>query len=248
MTYLHQIMLADNAESFDKTELYEKKTNTILKYTNTELWMWYPNDIEKLINDNFDSNVLTAYKKIRSAALKADIARYCIMYIYGGWYADLLMSLTKEIPYNVNDYEMVLFKDMASYSKIPLAISTSLFMVREPGHQAIKNALDRSVKNIMMSRYPREVHLISSPCAFGLGIGKYLNDNPGSKMLCGNLSFLNSNIKNAEFFITDISSNSTTAIGHSKYFYDNIPLPQNYQPIGTYNELFASRSLYEESL
>lgn len=45
--------------------------------------------IRQLIRQNFDAEVLGAFEKLRPFAYKSDLARYCIMYLHGGIYADL---------------------------------------------------------------------------------------------------------------------------------------------------------------
>ena len=43
----------------------------------------------KFIEENFEENVVNAYNKIIPGAYKCDLWRYCVLYIYGGFYADI---------------------------------------------------------------------------------------------------------------------------------------------------------------
>ena len=43
----------------------------------------------KFIQENFEENVANAYNKIIPGAYKCDLWRYCVLYIYGGFYADI---------------------------------------------------------------------------------------------------------------------------------------------------------------
>lgn len=45
--------------------------------------------IRQLIRQHFDAGVLDAYDKLKPFSFKADLAKYCIMYVYGGVYADI---------------------------------------------------------------------------------------------------------------------------------------------------------------
>lgn len=54
------------------------------------------NDCESFINKFYGENVLNAFKKLRGAH-KADLARYCFLYIYGGVYLDIKTLLIKDL-------------------------------------------------------------------------------------------------------------------------------------------------------
>ena len=41
------------------------------------------------IRDNFDPDVFSAYQKIEGGAFRADLWRYCVLWIHGGVYADI---------------------------------------------------------------------------------------------------------------------------------------------------------------
>jgi hypothetical protein len=50
----------------------------------------YDNEMcRDFIANNFDADVLYTYDKINPGAFKADLWRYCILYKYGGFYADV---------------------------------------------------------------------------------------------------------------------------------------------------------------
>lgn len=48
--------------------------------------------IELFLRDNFGVDVLAAYRQLRPYSFKADMARYCILYRFGGWYIDAGMQ------------------------------------------------------------------------------------------------------------------------------------------------------------
>jgi mannosyltransferase OCH1-like enzyme len=92
---IHQIWIADdNAEPSDfiKNQMFKVKQ----KYNDYEYKLWSNNDIIDFISKHFDKDVLNAYNKVKAYAFKADLARYCILYIKGGFYIDsALKPLTK---------------------------------------------------------------------------------------------------------------------------------------------------------
>ena len=62
-----------------------------LKNLNPEFEYYLYDDLEceKFIGDNFNDDVLNAYKKLIPGAYKADLWRYCVLYINGGIYLDI---------------------------------------------------------------------------------------------------------------------------------------------------------------
>lgn len=54
-------------------------------------------DIEIFLNTYYKSNVLDTFHSLKSGAHKADLARYCILYIYGGLYMDIKGELIKPL-------------------------------------------------------------------------------------------------------------------------------------------------------
>ena len=60
----------------------------------------------EIIAKEFGKEVLSAFNKLKPYAYKADLARYCISYLYGGWYAGNLSYHLKDRPklkYRIND-------------------------------------------------------------------------------------------------------------------------------------------------
>jgi mannosyltransferase OCH1-like enzyme len=63
--------------------------NSWKKYDGEFKYQFYnDSQAEQFIKDNFDDDTYTAYKKLPIPVMKADLWRYCIIYKYGGIYAD----------------------------------------------------------------------------------------------------------------------------------------------------------------
>jgi mannosyltransferase OCH1-like enzyme len=71
------------------------------------------NDCRKFIKENFDSEILRAYDLLLAGSFKADLFRYCYLYINGGCYFDCKQILRKPIRQLIEpDEEMILCNDM----------------------------------------------------------------------------------------------------------------------------------------
>jgi hypothetical protein len=136
--------------------------------------------IRELISDNFDAKVLSSYEKLMPFAYKSDLARYCIMYLYGGVYADLAMYffepwpplyIALESPNEVpnNSPKMGLFQDFQSSSVWDTA--NSLFSC-SPRHKALALAIDLVCENVKAEYYGKNSLCPTGPTLFGRAIAK----------------------------------------------------------------------------
>jgi hypothetical protein len=130
----------------------------------------------QFIQDNFKENVLNAYKKIMPGAYKCDLWRYCVLYIYGGFYADIdtlcmgkLNSLTNEniefivpIDLNINPRE----------GEHNLACG---FIGSVPKSPILLDAIDRIVFNVENNIIPTSKLDFSGPGLLGRSVNKFLN-------------------------------------------------------------------------
>ena len=75
------------------SELPPKMNNTINKIKNDNLdfniYIFNNNNCRNMIEKYFTDDVLTAYDSLNSDAFKADLWRYCALYLYGGIYQDI---------------------------------------------------------------------------------------------------------------------------------------------------------------
>ncbi len=115
------------------------------------------------IKFNFGNRVLNAYNMLKPGAYKADLWRYCLMYIKGGIYLDIkydtvgdfkLDALTDQEYYIRDTYSKVHYKDEYVYNAI---------LVSKPGNEIYKKCIDRIVKNVENRDYCRNNLDITGP-------------------------------------------------------------------------------------
>jgi len=116
-------------------------------------------DCRKFIQDNFEEDVLKAYDKIIPGAYKADLWRYCILYINGGIYLDIKYS-------NVDDFNLIELTDK-EYFVPDLKDSGggvyNAFMICEPGNKVLREAISRVVKNVKEEYYGETIFHPTGP-------------------------------------------------------------------------------------
>lgn len=106
------------------------------------------NDCINFIKNNFDKKVLNAFNKLVPGAYKADLFRYCVLYILGGCYFDnkqINRTPLREIIEPNQD--IFLCNDIISNSYY------NAFMMSVKNHKVIQNCINSCVKNIENNYY-----------------------------------------------------------------------------------------------
>ena len=88
-------------------EVFEKNN----KMLNTKISYFNDNMCREFIKNNFRVEVLHAYDILIPTAYKADLWRFCVLYINGGIYGDLTQHFTKNFDVNGKTPDMIFVKD-----------------------------------------------------------------------------------------------------------------------------------------
>lgn len=103
------------------------------------------------IKDNLDATVLNAFDMLRPYAYKADLFRYCALYILGGWYFDSTVRLNTGviIPENIN---CVSFRDYPATTNSCWSVFNGVLFAR-PGNKVYNFAINEVVNNCNTKYY-----------------------------------------------------------------------------------------------
>ncbi|HEY0145104.1 MAG: glycosyltransferase [Methylovirgula sp.] len=121
--------------------------------------------IRAFLEDNFDPRILAAYDILLPYAFKADLARLCLLYKFGGLYVDLGVWMM-EAPQIPADKAIVVFRDQYVPGGAAWAVSNGLIYAA-PGRAELKLAIDLIVENVETRNYGADVQTISGPALFG---------------------------------------------------------------------------------
>lgn len=238
---VHQILLARG----DLDTLPTQKIDAMKSLFKGDYTLWTEEKIVTLLKDKFSPEVLEAYLSIKPLAFKADLARYCIVYTYGGWYFDILLSVQETSVLKYLDYrhDAILFRDIP-FTDVSISIANTLFWFKEPGHEILRNLIDRVVSNILTKNYGPHAHSVTGPIAFGIEVAKYQIENPGYTFAVGD-SLMIGNKPSHGFNIIELKD---TKIFSSRRAMDKeYPelLPSGYEIGSTYFELWRRRAIFK---
>ena len=142
------------------------------------------NDRQVFIKHYFNDKVYDAYLRIKPGAFKSDLWRYCVLYVFGGFYTDidsiclgpLNMFVNKEtnfvagIDLNLGDLE---------YHNV-----SNAFIGSVKGHPVLKNCIDRIVEMIDKKELPAEnIMNFCGPGLLGMEINKFLGREEKASMV-----------------------------------------------------------------
>jgi hypothetical protein len=113
------------------------------------------NDCMQFIRENFDDSVLQAYTRIIPGALKADLWRYCVLYIHGGVYVDLDTICVNSLDKFINNYEFVSVVDLNRNRYEGRHNLFNSFIASVPNHPIMLGCINRIVHQVLTNTIPQ---------------------------------------------------------------------------------------------
>lgn len=128
---------------------YMKVRVELLKKQNPRFqhFLFDDNDCRTFIAEHFDDDVVYAYDHLVPGAYKADLWRYCVLYIHGGIYMDIKLLC-------INGFRLIELTEQEHFVKDRLGDLTiyNALMVCKPETPFLLHAINKVVKNVK-SRY-----------------------------------------------------------------------------------------------
>jgi len=167
---IHQILINDTNKSPDEFPEYHNICYKQIKnlYPNEEYYLYSGEKIEEIIKSNFEDDVFIAYKKLRPYSYKGDLARFCLLYLYGGLYIDLNVKLINTIP-NLDVFKFFAFRDVTKSSKRSWSVATSIIFAAKKS-KIMKKCIDIIVENCKNEHYGISVLDVSACIVLGRAI------------------------------------------------------------------------------
>ena len=129
-------------EMMSKNTEFIKQSNPAFNYM-----LFDDNDCREFIKTNFNIDVLNAFDKLVPGAYKADLWRYCILYVKGGIYLDI-----KYVP--INGFKLITLMEKEHWV---LDIDNNgiynALIVAKPGNSILLEAINHIVVNVKNRYY-----------------------------------------------------------------------------------------------
>lgn len=206
--------------------------------------LWLGSDIKELLSNNFAPEVLAAFEKIKPLAYKADLARYCILYVLGGWYFDLTAQILDPslLSRYSEDFQIVLFRDVPS-SGDTIAVGNTVMWFRHPGHEILLEAINSATKNIMNESYSHHQHGITGPIVLGRAVAEYQKGNSASNILVGDTIMLDNHPTHV---FNDPMEPNFLVFSRRRAMNESLSamLPTGYESTSNYWKMYHDRDVY----
>ncbi|MXV43512.1 hypothetical protein GS501_00250 [Saccharibacter sp. 17.LH.SD] len=170
--YIHQIFICNENYPRDNLKFPDPIEDNICEirriYPSATYILWNDETILKFLQDNFDNDVSVAYKNITAFAYKADLARYCILYIMGGIYVDLGIKI-------INSWDIPKEKGFAAFKELGFTNESWTTMQNGliwslPKRRELEICIQYIIENYKNKFYGKTPLCITGPIMYGRAI------------------------------------------------------------------------------
>jgi hypothetical protein len=215
-------------------------------YGTEEYHLYCGEELEDIIRNNFDTDVYKSYQKLKPYACKADLARYCLLYLYGGLYSDISNRFIQPLDENfLIQFDLFTFREIVGSSVRNWSVSNSIIFSK-PKVKILERAIRLVVENCKNETYGIQA-IVPSAC---IPFGKAINSAGEDERICinGEILCLNSQMpyapKKVWGFFTDygdfIALRKPSGEGDLK----TIGFPQT----NNYVEMWRNKDIYDTSI
>ena len=244
--YFHQIFLSQNPEESLPGLLVNVSDQAQKVFVGFEHILWRAPAVRDFLASRYGTEVLSAYDKLRPLAYKADLARYCLLHAFGGWYADISLKICL-MPLISEDIEMVYFHDFGLGPPGPssfVAACQNGFFYAKSGHPVLEACIQQVVKNCRDEYYGLNSTCPTGPMVFGKAILNYA-PNPG--VLPG--YFMPLTPAHRQRNLAYVMPEGDIAAFHKSTWCESRPQGGDLSSLGVigsnnYNRMWESRSIY----
>lgn len=147
-------------------------------------------DCDEFMRREFDGDTYRAYDSLIPAAFKCDLWRLCVLYKYGGIYADISMECLRSIDDMITDEDLIVIRD----SPTNQSYIYQAFIASEPKNPSIWRIIKHTVEIVLSQRleYGRKginCLMITGPGVFGRALNMSLNKERDRRYILGKFDY-----------------------------------------------------------
>jgi len=170
ITHTHQIIIVDNYKtprSFGRP-IQDNIDAIKTLYPNAAYKMWNGDELKEFLKREFDREVVWAFDTLAPYSYKCDLARFCLLFAFGGIYSDLGVRLVDhwKIP---KFYGFAAFRDVAFITRNWATMQTGLIWSK-PRRPELQRSIEFIVENCRAKYYGDSPLHPTGPVLFGRAI------------------------------------------------------------------------------
>jgi hypothetical protein len=240
-----QIFLSDSIEPLPPL-LVKIRQTAIDLFPNHNHFLFDSISLHTFLIETADPEIIQAYELLIPFAYKADLARYFLIYKFGGWYADITLKFISAITLT-DQLDILYFYDFGDGLPSPFRVAhdcMNAFFFASAGSPILSNAIEMVLRNCHERNYGFSSLCPTGPTLFGRAIAM---NAPRKNQLFGHfmpLTPFHPN-KNKSFVAPD----GSIIARHKSAWHSHNPGPGDLSPFGvkgsnSYFELWRSRKIY----
>ncbi len=142
--FVHQVFVNDS-DSLPPDGLMQY-VNCVKEHHKDAIHVLYKDsDVRNVLEANFKPEVLWAYKTLAPYSFRVDLAKYCLLWLYGGWYYDVGVYPEFSIHFG-DEIKGVFFTDSLDTSEGAWRIAASI-MYSTPKRKSFMDAIEQIILN-----------------------------------------------------------------------------------------------------
>ena len=216
------------------------------RFSNFDYICWTGLMLRDFISTYYPQDVLNAYDKLRPFAYKADLGRYCLIYKYGGWYADVTLKIEKNVLLG-NEVDLFFFYDFGEGLPAPGRCShecQNSFFYAKASHHLLAECIEGVVKNCRDSFYGGSSTSPTGPELFGRKLCQHV---PNSRSLHGH--FMPLTPFHQQRNLSYVAPSGDIIAQHKSTWHPSKPRGGDLESLGlsgtnNYNDLWRQKAIY----
>lgn len=173
---ISQIFITENDSALPP--LLAEAAETVKSNLPATSYILYTNSmILDLIRSYFDDQVLAAYLRLVPYSFKADLAKYLILKIFGGWYVDTSIKIVRSLNPIPDQFDLLYFRDIGN-GLTPYTLTYNIqasFLFARPNNSIFDEAIRLVVRHCTDEYYGLTPVCPTGPGVLGRAIASFGN-------------------------------------------------------------------------
>lgn len=140
-------------------------------------------DRDAFIKQHFDNAVYTAYSRLIPGGLKADLWRYCVLYVHGGACIDIDTLCMNSMKPFLKNYDFVATVDLNTTKSEGEHNVAGGFLASVPRHPILRGCINRITIQVLANMRPASVLDLTGPGVLGREVNVFLQREETASMI-----------------------------------------------------------------
>ena len=198
----------------------------------------------EFIKNNFPGDILTAYDTLKPGAYKADLWRLCILYIYGGIYADIKLNCINNFKFIAltEKEHFILDRPLFFYNiwkKGQIGLYNAL-LVAKPKNEFLLICINKISENVKNKNYSYSRFYPTGPGLLGEEYIKMLRENKSTMEMEAELDKLDLCFDNDQIIFNNVII--------LNYYKEYRTEQKQFSKTATYEEIYNLKQIYNEDI